>query len=137
MKDKFKYYLIDKNDTIKRVLQVFQLTSDNSLPTGIAVVVDKNNCVEGVISEGDIRRAIINGKMIDDEISDIYKKNPICLNHKLSFNEILNLIPQELSKRNRKSEKFLSNIILTRTVGISIICKRSEKSSCIYSIYVT
>lgn len=113
MKDKFKYYLIDKNDTIKRVLQVFQLTSDNSLPTGIAVVVDKNNCVEGVISEGDIRRAIINGKMIDDEISDIYKKNPICLNHKLSFNEILNLIPQELSKRNRKSEKFLSNIILT------------------------
>ena len=93
MKNKFKNYLIDKNDTIKRVLQVFQLSSDNSLPTGIAVVVDKNNCVEGVISEGDIRRAIINGKTVDDKISTIYNKNPVCLNHKLSYTEILNLIP--------------------------------------------
>lgn len=113
MKDKFKNYLINKNDTIKRVLQVFQLTSDNSLPTGIAVVVDQNNCVEGVVSEGDIRRAIIDGKTVDENISNIYTKNPICLNHKLSYTEILNLIPQELSKRNRKSKKFLSNIILT------------------------
>ena len=113
MTNKFENYLVDKNDTISKVLKVFQYSSDNSLPTGIAVIVNKEKQVTGVISEGDIRRAIINGKMIDDEISDIYIKNPICLNHKLSFNEILNLIPQELSKRNRKSKKFLSNIILT------------------------
>ena len=112
MKVKFEKYMISKKDTIKTVLQVFQFASDNSLPTGIAVVVDKDNCVEGVISEGDIRRAFINGKTLDDEISGVYNENPVCVNHQLSYNEILTLIPQKLSERNRKSKKFLGNIIL-------------------------
>lgn len=112
MKDKFETYKISKKDTIKRVLQVFQYASDNSLPTGIAVVVDKENCVVGVISEGDIRRALMNGKTLDCDISDIYNKNPVCVNHQLSYKEILTLIPQRLSERNRKSKKFLGNVIL-------------------------
>jgi nucleotide sugar dehydrogenase len=113
MKDKFEIYMVSKKDTIKRVLQVFQFASDNSLPTGIAVVVDRDNCVEGVISEGDIRRAFIDGKTLDDEISNVYNKNPVCVNSQLSYKEILTLIPQRLSERNRKSKKFLGNIILS------------------------
>ena len=112
MTNKFENYLVDKNDTISKVLKVFQYSSDNSLPTGIAVIVNKEKQVTGVISEGDIRRSIIGGKDINDKIDGIYEKNPICLNYKLSYQEILNIIPIELSKRNRKSKKFLNNIIL-------------------------
>ena len=41
MTNKFENYLVDKNDTISKVLKVFQYSSDNSLPTGIAVIVNK------------------------------------------------------------------------------------------------
>ena len=117
MSNKFDKYLVNENDSIKKVLKVFQYTSENSLPTGIAVITDNKKEVIGVISEGDIRRAIIGGKNINDKIIDFYEKNPICINVNLSYQEILNKIPNELSIRKRKSKKFLNNIILVNDSG--------------------
>ena len=117
MSNKFDKYLVNENDSIKKVLKVFQYTSENSLPTGIAVITDDKKEVIGVISEGDIRRAIIGGKNINDKIIDFYEKNPICINVNLSYQEILNKIPNELSIRKRKSKKFLNNIILVNDSG--------------------
>ena len=117
MINKFEKYLVNKNDSIKKVLELFQYTSENSLPTGIAVVVGDNMNVIGAISEGDVRRAIISGSSINEQISNHYQSNPICLSHRLSYKEILVSLPEELSKRKRKSKKFLNNIIIVNDSG--------------------
>lgn len=111
-KNDIKNYFLHENYTIKNTLFVFQQTADVGLPTGLGIVVDDKNKVIGSISEGDVRRAIIGGSNLTDSIKEFYEKNPICFNHSLSFKQILDLIPAELSKRNRKSQKYLDNIIL-------------------------
>ena len=112
MNKKIEKYHVNSHDTIEKVLKVFQYTSDNRMPTGIAVVVDSNKNVVGVISEGDIRRALLKNSNIDSQISHIYQSNPITFNDKLSFSEIIDIIPNELKKRNRKSIKFLKTVVL-------------------------
>jgi len=110
-------YLVSKNNTIRDVLQVFQTTSSKNLPTGIAIVIDNSKKVIGSISEGDIRRALLSDFKLDQKIGSIYEKNPICFSEKYSYKEILEKIPNELQKRNRKSNRYLNKIIITNGSG--------------------
>jgi UDP-N-acetyl-D-mannosaminuronic acid dehydrogenase len=111
-KDTINKYFLNENDSIKKALSIFQNTADHGLPAGLGIIVDNKKTVIGSISEGDIRRAIISGSNLTDSIKEFYEKNPICFNQNLTFNQILELIPAELSKRNRKSQKYLNKIIL-------------------------
>ena len=116
-KNKINKYFLNENDSIKKTLSVFQNTADLGLPAGLGIIVDNKNTVIGSISEGDIRRAIIGGSSLNDSIIKFYERNPICFNQSLSFKQILELIPIELSKRNRKSQKYLNKIILLDNNG--------------------
>ena len=46
-------------------------------PTGLLNVVDKNNELRGVVSDGDIRRALLNGKKNEDLVDEIMTINPL------------------------------------------------------------
>ncbi|MET2984685.1 nucleotide sugar dehydrogenase [Aureibaculum conchae] len=106
-------YLIYENQTIKDVLKIFQNTADSGLPAGIAILSDKSNKVIGCVTEGDVRRGLIQGKNLNDKIDEIAVKNPICFNENYSYKDIIEKIPQELSLRGRKSKKYLDKIIVT------------------------
>lgn len=43
----------------------------------IALVVDENDRLIGTISDGDIRRALLSGLNLDDNISSVYNPNPV------------------------------------------------------------
>ena len=48
----------------------------NELGTKTLVLCNQSNQLLGTLSDGDIRRAIINGNSLDQTIEDIYNKNP-------------------------------------------------------------
>lgn len=58
----------------------------------IALVVDNDNHLLGTLSDGDIRRALLKKKTLEDSIEDIYYKNPICANENDSRDSLLSLI---------------------------------------------
>ena len=64
--------LIDKSSSIKDALKVIDKGTKR-----IAVVVDNQNTVLGILNDGDIRRAILNGYSLEMSIEDIYNTNPI------------------------------------------------------------
>jgi len=64
--------LLSKDVSIKEAMQ----TIDNGT-FKIALVVDDNMYLEGTLTDGDIRRAILKGLNLESSISDIYQKNPI------------------------------------------------------------
>ena len=72
--------------TIREALQII-----DSGAVKFAIVVDKNDKLIGTITDGDIRRAILDGKNLDDTIETIYFKEPtvVTINH--SKEEIINL----------------------------------------------
>lgn len=66
----FTKYCIKENATIKETMK---LINENVI--GAAIVVEDGFKVKGLITDGDIRRALINGKNINESIKGIYNKN--------------------------------------------------------------
>ena len=66
---------LNPNATIKDALQIIDSGSMK-----IALVLDKNNKLLGTVSDGDIRRALLNGLTITDPISTIIHNDPIVCN---------------------------------------------------------
>lgn len=72
MKANIKDILIHTNCTIKEVLEKLNLGAK-----GIVLVVDDKQRLIGTITDGDVRRAILKGVSIDDEVNGIVHINPV------------------------------------------------------------
>ena len=69
-----KNYLLHINKSIRESL--FQLEKNNEK---CLLVVDSNNVLKGTLTDGDIRRAILNGADINSKIKKYIKKKPYYL----------------------------------------------------------
>ena len=67
-------YKILSNKKIKDALAALGEFGQNCL-----VVVDKNNNLQGTLSDGDLRSALLNKKSLNDGIKNIYQKKPTFL----------------------------------------------------------
>ena len=81
--DKIK---LSPSSTIKEALEII-----DSGAVKITLVVDENGKLLGTITDGDIRRAILKGKRLEDNISNIYYKNPVTVSIDESKENIINL----------------------------------------------
>ena len=86
----------------------------NSNHKGICFVVDKYDILKGVITDGDIRRALLNGYKLNSKISKIIKRKFIYLNIKSEkkkitkyFNQAIRIIP--LVNNNKKLVSFIED----------------------------
>ena len=100
------------SNTILDILQIFENAPKYNLPSGIALFVDENFKLVGVITEGDVRRALLNGNKSEDFAIKFMTSTPIVFNQENSITEIFEKLPIELKKRNRKSIKYLGKVVL-------------------------
>lgn len=70
MKDYLQCYIIEPNATIMDALK--QIDKNTK---GFVIVTDKNETAQGIITDGDIRRAFIDGISISDKVSSVYRQN--------------------------------------------------------------
>jgi NDP-sugar pyrophosphorylase family protein len=61
----------------------------------MAIVVDESNKLLGILNDGDIRRALLEGYSLEDSIEKIYNKTPLICN----MNDSKNMIIQKAIKR--------------------------------------
>lgn len=80
-----------ENSTIKEALSIL-----DSGAVKIALVMDNNDKLLGTITDGDIRRAILDGKTLQCSIEDIYFKKPTVVSVDESKEAIINIC---ISKR--------------------------------------
>jgi dTDP-glucose pyrophosphorylase len=66
-----KKLLVQNGINIIEALKRLDETADKAL-----LVVDSENKLLGTLTDGDIRRYILNGRSLEDTIADIYNKNP-------------------------------------------------------------
>jgi dTDP-glucose pyrophosphorylase/predicted transcriptional regulator len=77
---------LTSNSTIKEALEII----DNGA-IKFAIVIDDNDKLLGTITDGDIRRAILDGKMLSNTIKNIYFKTPTVVNINHTKEEIINI----------------------------------------------
>ncbi|TDD98410.1 nucleotidyltransferase family protein [Flavobacterium cellulosilyticum] len=76
-KEDFSKYTASPNDSIKTCMARIEQNKKGGL-----IIIDENYLLLGSISDGDIRRAFLAGKGIDDAINLSYNTSPIkCLDH--------------------------------------------------------
>ena len=85
MKDIHKIKLT-VNSTIEEALQIIDLGA-----VKFSIVVDRDDKLIGTLTDGDIRRAILDGKTLDDTIETVYFKEPTVVNVNNTREEIINL----------------------------------------------
>lgn len=74
------------NSTIKEALQIIDFGA-----VKFAIVVDTDDKLIGTLTDGDIRRAILDGKSLDDKIETVYFKEPTVVSVNNTKEEIINL----------------------------------------------
>jgi dTDP-glucose pyrophosphorylase len=77
---------LSKYSTIKESLKIIDSGSAK-----IALVVDEHDKLIGTLTDGDIRRAILKGKTLDDTIETTYSEEPVVANVNDTKENIINL----------------------------------------------
>ncbi|WP_456452325.1 nucleotidyltransferase family protein [Hydrogenimonas sp.] len=72
--------------TIREALRIIDTGASR-----IALVTDEDGKLLGTITDGDIRRAILRGKSLDDHIEEVYFKDPVVVSADTSKEAIVNL----------------------------------------------
>ena len=70
--EKYKKHFVNVNLTIIDALNLLNKLPDNC----ILFVVNKKQELIGTITDGDIRRALLNGSKLDENIDNAYQQNP-------------------------------------------------------------
>jgi dTDP-glucose pyrophosphorylase len=87
----FKDTLVPLSSSIKDAISTI-----NQSNAQLALVVDPESVLHGIITDGDIRRAILAGIQLDAEVSEIMTKNPFSLNEGSSQKDVLFLMQREV-----------------------------------------
>lgn len=82
-----KRYRIRPTDSIMECLRVI-----DSSAAGIAVAVDDDETLIGTVSDGDIRRALLNGHSLNDTISPIINRNSYYVSEDIGRAEVLDIM---------------------------------------------
>ncbi len=79
--------LANPETTIRKTIEIIDVSAMQ-----IALVVGNNNKLLGTVTDGDIRRGILNGVTIDDEIYKIMNPNPVVANADDSSETVMSLM---------------------------------------------
>ena len=86
--------VVEQNDSLRKI--VIEMTEK---PQGAALVVDKQHQLLGIITEGDLRRSLAEGKDIDKiTVVDLMTSNPIAINIKSPLKDAMILMEDRKSQ---------------------------------------
>lgn len=123
MLERLRKYTIDKNSTVLMTLRVID---DNK--KCFVIVIDEKEQVLSVLTDGDIRRALLNGKTLDDKNETIIKSNFMYLNINDNIFKCIELF-------KNTAVKFLP-IIDNEKKLINIITREQLHSLLLHNMYV-
>lgn len=109
--------LVSPASSLRDVLLQQDAASGRGLPTGIALVVDDAGTLRGTITDGDVRRALLEHGTAELTAAHVMRRDPITFPDGTSVGEILKLLPVELARRGRRSQRYLGKIVLVDDLG--------------------
>lgn len=112
-----KNSFVKKDFTLKATMDKISKAAREGLPGGIALVVDEDEKLIGVITDGDIRRALLKGFSLEDSIEEIFIKDPIVFSDHQSYREILSDIPKKIKEKKRYRKGIIEKIIIVDKEG--------------------
>ena len=95
--------LISPEVTMYQALKAISVSPTRGGPAGIAVVVDIDNKLLGILTDGDIRQLVLNKADLNQPVSKYMNSNPITSQKGLTSSEVIRTLLNALRKRDNKS----------------------------------
>ena len=83
----WKKSIISENATLSQAVKAI-----NSNKLKVAVIINKKNNVLGLLTDGDIRRAILNEKSLKTKALNVATKNPLVIPKNIDYEKIKQLM---------------------------------------------
>lgn len=118
MRKRIELILISPENTIREAMSVIERgtkTQPEPPPSGIALVVEEKKLL-AIVTDGDIRRALLSGKQVDEPVSTIMNRRPITTCAGESSAAMFQKVSDELLKRGAVGAK-LDKIIVVDKEG--------------------
>lgn len=126
---------VTENASLREALNAMTYSGGEMHPTGIALVT-KQDVLKGIITDGDIRRALLDKKTLDTPVKDVMTTNPITFSDAMSSSQILEQVTDRvraLQASGKMRNGRLEHIILvdasnrvTNVLSFFELWKRSE-----------
>ena len=87
--------LLTPNTTIEATLQAIDQGA-----VGAALIVDANKKLKGMVTDGDLRRAILHGRSITDLVCTVMNAKPCIATEDLNSRQLLALMQSKISIAN-------------------------------------
>lgn len=100
------------------LLKAMDAVPKNKMPRGILLVVDGDQKLQGTITDGDIRRAIIKDGSLEIAATEVMNANPITFLDNLGASEIIEKLPQKFLEKGQTSRSFLAKVVLVNDSGV-------------------
>ena len=108
-----RIYTVNKMCSILKTMSVI---NDNG--SGIAIVIDEDAKYLGLVTDGDIRRAIISGSSPQDKIKDIVNTEAIFGNEDEDMNQLRNQLSIDLRQYQYLIKKRFKNLLQYKDLNI-------------------
>lgn len=105
MSSHIEHILIGPKTTIRQVMEVIDEAPHREAPPGIALVVDEKKRLLGVVTDGDVRRAILRGSPLDSLAEKIMTKDPISVKANLPASRRLDEISRRVREISRSKKR--------------------------------
>ena len=103
--------VVKPTDTLKKVMEVINSAPHKGLPSGIAIISNRSNKLLGVVTDGDIRRAMLKGTSLSSQVKSVMNVNPIFVNRNQNvINQITDL--ESLLSKSKKSKTDFTNVVV-------------------------
>lgn len=96
MDKRIKPIIIDRKKSIEETIKVINDAPLNGAPSGVALVVDRENKLLGMVTDGDIRRAVLKKIDLSESVEKIMNSDPVFIKDEMSNEEKFKFISKSL-----------------------------------------
>jgi UDP-N-acetyl-D-mannosaminuronic acid dehydrogenase len=123
MKKDLSPIFLNTQATIKEAMQTMTEAPHRGLPAGLTLVTGKNKELLGIVTDGDIRKALVRGVEMSEKIGSIMTKDPITVPDGLSVDDMLRTVSSRVKASGRIRDVKVDQIIVT------------DKDKCVVDIF--
>lgn len=117
MNKKIESIMISSKYTIRETMKIITGAASRGAPTGIALVVNNNKKLLGIVTDGDIRRALVNDVDIDSAVENIMINDPITVPKDLSETKMIELVTKKVETSGRIRDVKVDQVIIVDKDG--------------------
>jgi UDP-N-acetyl-D-mannosaminuronic acid dehydrogenase len=117
MRRNIESLLISPAATIRQAMMVIELAPHKVGLSGIAVVVDEQRRLLGVVTDGDIRSAILHGADLEQPVSTIMTRDPIAVTDHAAAMKMYERVTEMLKGSTRMLDRGAGKVVVKDEAG--------------------